>query len=108
LAEEDDCSTSSFNDDDTDDEYDEQEPLVEFKKLINIHMKLQKRHEDFLCSYEELMDSYTLLESAHDVMITTVKDSQSHTCTCIQRSIDLSCANSCCSKQSHYVMNMYL
>jgi hypothetical protein len=98
LAEEDDCSMSSFNDDDTDDEYDEQELLVEFKKLINIHMKLQKRHEDFLCSYEELMDSYTLLESAHDVMITTVKDSRSHTCTCIQRSIDLSCANSCCSQ----------
>ncbi len=41
LSKEDDCSTSSFDDDDgTNDEYDEQELLVEFKKLINKHMKL--------------------------------------------------------------------
>jgi hypothetical protein len=41
LFEEDDCSTSSFdvdNDDDIDDEYDKQEFLVEFKKLISKHM----------------------------------------------------------------------
>jgi hypothetical protein len=44
------------------------------------------------------MDSYALLESAHEVMVTTVKDSQSHTCTCAQPSIDLSCANSYCSQ----------
>jgi hypothetical protein len=48
LAEEDDHSTSSSNvdndDDHIDDEYDEQEFLVEFKKLISKHMKLQKRH----------------------------------------------------------------
>jgi hypothetical protein len=30
----------SNSDDDTDDEYDEQELLVEFKKLISKHMKL--------------------------------------------------------------------
>jgi hypothetical protein len=61
-------------------------------------MKLQKRHGDLLCSCKELMDSYALLESAHEVMVTTVKDSQPHTCTCAQPSIDLSCANSCCSQ----------
>jgi hypothetical protein len=44
------------------------------------------------------MDSYALLESAHEVMVTTVKDSQPHTCTCVQPSIDLSCANYCCSQ----------
>jgi hypothetical protein len=45
MSEEDDCSTSSSDiddDDDTYDEYDEQELLVEFKKLIRKHMKLQK------------------------------------------------------------------
>jgi hypothetical protein len=101
LSEEDDCSTLSSNiddDDDTDDEYDEQELLVEFKKLINKHIKLQKRHRDLLCSHKELMNSYILLESAHEVTVTTVKDSQPHTCTCAQPSIDLSCADSCCSK----------
>jgi hypothetical protein len=44
------------------------------------------------------MDSYALLESALEVMVTTVKDSQPHTCTCAQPSINLSCANSCCSQ----------
>jgi hypothetical protein len=44
------------------------------------------------------MDSYALLESSHEVMVTTVKDSQPHTCTCAQPSIDLSCANSYCSQ----------
>jgi hypothetical protein len=31
-------------------------------------------------------------------MLTMVKFSQPHTCTCAQHSIDLSCANSCCSQ----------
>jgi hypothetical protein len=31
-------------------------------------------------------------------MVTTVKFSQPHTCTCAPHSIDLSCANSCCSQ----------
>jgi hypothetical protein len=99
LAEEDDCSTSNFDDDDDiDDEYDEQKLLVEFKKLISKHIKLQKRHGDLLCSHKELMNSYALLESAHEVMIITVKDSQPHTYTCAQPSIDLSYANSYCSQ----------
>jgi hypothetical protein len=111
LPEEDDCSTSSSDDDDddnTNDEYDEQELLVEFKKLISKYMILQKRHGDLLCSHKDLMDTYALLESAHEVMVTTVKDSQPHTCTCAQLSIDLSCVNSCCSQVSHHVMSMYL
>jgi hypothetical protein len=71
---------------------------MEFKKVISKHMKLQKRHGDLLYSHKELIDSYALLESAHEVMVTKVKDSQSHTCTCAPPSIDLSCANSCCSQ----------
>jgi hypothetical protein len=61
-------------------------------------MKLQKRHGDLLYSHKELMDSYSLLESTHEVTVTMVKDSQPHTCTCAQPSIDLSYANSCCSQ----------
>jgi hypothetical protein len=101
LTEEDDCSTSSSDvddDDDIDDEYDEQELLVEFKKFINEHIKLQKRHGDLLCSHKELIDSYVLLESVHEVMVTKVKDFKSHTYTCAPHSIDLSCANSYCSQ----------
>jgi hypothetical protein len=39
-------------------------------------MKLQKRHGDLLCSHKELINSYALLESAHEVMVTKVKDSK--------------------------------
>jgi hypothetical protein len=39
-----------------------------------------------------------LLEATHEVMITTLKFSQPHTCTYAPHSIDLSCANSCCSQ----------
>jgi hypothetical protein len=102
LVEEEDCSTSSSNDDndddDTDDEYDYEELLLEFKKLISKHMKLKKRHRDLLCSHKELIDSYALIESTHEVMVTKVKDYQPHTCTCAPPSIDLSFANSCCSQ----------
>jgi hypothetical protein len=59
-------------------------------------MKLQKRHVDLICSHKELIASYALLESAHEVMVTKVKDSKHHTCTCAPPSIELSCANSCC------------
>jgi hypothetical protein len=105
LAEEDDYSTSSSDndDDDTNDEYYKQNLLVEFKKLISKHIKLQKRHGDLVCSHKDLMYSHALLESAHEVMVTMVKDFQPHTYTCAQPSIDLSCANSCCcqSKSSY-------
>jgi hypothetical protein len=98
LAEEDDCSSSCFeddnDDDDTEEEYDDHELLLEFKKLINKHMKLKKRHGDLLCSYKKRMDSYALLEVTREVMITMVKDSQSHTCIYAPHSINLSCANS--------------
>jgi hypothetical protein len=102
LAEEEDCSTSGSDDDDddndTDAEYDHEELLSEFQKFISKHMKLQKRHEDFLCSHKELMNSYALLEATHEVMVTMVKGSQPHTHTCAPHSIDLSCANSCDSQ----------
>jgi hypothetical protein len=71
---------------------------VEFRKLIHKHMKLQKRHVDLLCSHKKFIDSYALLESDHEVMVTKVKDSKSHIYTCAPSSIDLSCANSCCSQ----------
>jgi hypothetical protein len=91
-------SDDNNDDDDTDDEYDDQKLLLEFQKLISKHMELQKRHGDLLCSHKKFIDSYALLEATHEVMVTTVKFSQPHTCTCAPHSIDLSCANSCYSQ----------
>jgi hypothetical protein len=102
LAEEDDCFMSSFDNendgDHTDEEYDDQDLLLEFQNHISKNMKLQKRHGDLLCSHEKLMDSYALIDAAHEVMVKMVKDSQPHTCTRAPHSTDLSCANSCCSQ----------
>jgi hypothetical protein len=102
LVEEEDWSMLSSDDDDgdddTNDEYDYEELLLEFKKLISKHMKLQKRHGDLLYSHKELIDSYALLESTNEVMVIKVKNTQPHTCICAPHSIDLSCANSCCSQ----------
>jgi hypothetical protein len=42
--------------------------------------------------------THALLETTHEVMVTTVKKFQSHICTCASHSIDLSCANSYCSQ----------
>jgi hypothetical protein len=61
-------------------------------------MKLQERHGDLQCYYKKLMDPYALLESTDEIMLTTVKSSQPHTCTDAPYFIDLSCANSCDSQ----------
>jgi hypothetical protein len=59
---------------------------------------LQKRHGDLLHPHKERIDSYALLESTNEVMVIKVKNTQPHTCICAPHSIDLSCANSCCSQ----------
>jgi hypothetical protein len=68
------------------------------KKLISKPMKLQKRYVDLLCPHKELINSYALLEATHEEMVTSVKSSQPHTCTCAPLSIDSSCTNSCHSQ----------
>jgi hypothetical protein len=72
--------------------------MDEFEKLVSKHRKLQERHGNLLCSHEKLIDSYALQETNHVVVLTMVKFSQSHTCTCAPKSIYLSYANSCCSQ----------
>jgi hypothetical protein len=56
--------------------------------------------------------SYALLELAHEVIVTMVKYSQPHIYTCTQHSIELSCANSCCSQakpscDEHVLVEIY-
>jgi hypothetical protein len=54
---------------------------------------------DLLYSHGKIIDSYALLEGTHEVMVTTIKFSQPHTCTCAPHFIDLSCAYSSCSQE---------
>jgi hypothetical protein len=71
-------------------------------KLTSEHMALQADHKGLECSYEKLVDSYAILEIAHEVVLSSVKSIQplSHTCTCSQAQINLSCTNDCLSQAS--------
>jgi cobalamin biosynthesis Co2+ chelatase CbiK len=65
-------------------------------------MALQANHKGLECSYEKPVDSYATLEIAHEVVLSSVKSIQplSHTCTCSQVQVNLSCANDCLSQAS--------
>jgi chromosome segregation ATPase len=71
-------------------------------KLTSEHMVLQANHNELELSYEKLVDSYATLEIAHEVVLSSVKSIQplSHTCTCSQFQVNLSCANDCLSQAS--------
>jgi DNA repair exonuclease SbcCD ATPase subunit len=68
-------------------------------KLTSEHMVLQASHNELEHSYEKLVDSYETLEIAHEVVLSSVKSIEplSHTCTCSQVQVNLSCANGCLS-----------
>ena len=64
---------------------------------------LQRTHKELEYSYEKLADSHAMLEVAHEVVLTSVKSYQhlSHTCTCSQVQIMLSCDKPCCSQATN-------
>jgi DNA repair exonuclease SbcCD ATPase subunit len=68
-------------------------------KLTSEHMALQANHNELGYSYEKLVDSYATLEIAHEVVLSSLKSIQplSHTCTCSQVRVNLSCTNDCLS-----------
>jgi hypothetical protein len=65
-------------------------------------MVLQASHNELEHSYEKLVDSYATLEIAHEDVLSSVKSIQSlsHTCTCSQVQVNLSCANDYLSQPS--------
>jgi hypothetical protein len=73
---------------------------AQLAKLTSEHMALQADHKELEFNYEKLFYSYATLEIAHEVVLSSVKSMQplSHTCTCSQVQIDLSCANDCLSQ----------
>jgi hypothetical protein len=46
------------------------------------------------------MDSYIMLEMAHEVMLTNLKSYQPHMCTCVEIKTILTCVNNCCYQAS--------
>jgi hypothetical protein len=87
-----------------------QEKKVLNEKLTSEHMALQARHKDLECSHEMLVESYTRLEVAHEVVLSSVKSTQplSHTCTCSHVNIECLVLNLVVLKQANLVLSMYL
>uniref|UniRef100_K3Y388 Uncharacterized protein n=1 Tax=Setaria italica TaxID=4555 RepID=K3Y388_SETIT len=75
---------------------------AQLEKLTSEHMALQATHKELDCSHEKLVESYAILDIAHEVVITLVKSIQplTHTCSCSQVKINSSCTNLCCSQAS--------
>jgi hypothetical protein len=75
---------------------------AQLAKLTSEHMALQTDHKGLECSDKKLVDSYATLEIALEVVLLSIKYMQplSHTCTCSQVQINLSCANDCLSQAS--------
>ena len=71
---------------------------AQVEKLTSEHVALQGTHLEFEESYEMLVDSHVSLQVAHEVVITSITHDQplTHTCTCSQVQISLSCDKPCC------------
>jgi hypothetical protein len=83
----------------------EQEKKVlndKLEKLTSEHMALQACYKELECSHENLVESHTCLEVAHEVVLSSVISTQplSHTCTCSHVNIELSCTKPYCSQAS--------
>jgi hypothetical protein len=65
-------------------------------------MALQATHKELECSHEKLVDSYSLLEIAHEVVVSSVKFLQplTPTCTCSLVNNEFACIKPCCSQAS--------
>ena len=76
---------------------------VQVEKLTSEHVALQGTHLELEKSYEMLVDSHVSLQIAHEVVITLVIHYQppTHTCTCSQVQISLSCDKLCCSQATN-------
>jgi hypothetical protein len=71
---------------------------VERLKIENL--AFQKKHDMLLCSHENLMDDYIMLNITHEVVIANLKFQQPHSCTCVQIETILPCPNAWCSPTS--------
>ena len=73
---------------------------AQVEKLTSEHVALQGTHFELEKSYEMLVDSHVSLQVAHEVVTTSVTHYQppTHTCTCSQVQISLSCDKSYCSQ----------
>ena len=71
---------------------------AQVESLTSKHVALQGTHKELEYSYKKLVESHAMLEVAQEVVLTTVKSYQplTHTCTCSQVEILLSCDKPYC------------
>jgi hypothetical protein len=91
----------------------EQEKKVlndKLEKLTSEHMALQACHKVLECSNDKIVESYTCLEVAHEVVLSSVTSTQplSHTCTCSHIKSNCLVVNLVVLKQANLVLSMYI
>ncbi|RCV16845.1 hypothetical protein SETIT_3G171100v2 [Setaria italica] len=76
--------------------------IAQLDMLTSKHKALQATHKELECSHERLVESYAILDIAHEVMVTSLKTTQplTHTCSCSQVEINSFSTNPCCSQTS--------
>ena len=76
---------------------------AQVEKLTSEHVALQGTHLELEKSYEMLVDSHVSLQVAREVVTISVTSYQplTHTCTCSQVQIMLSCDKPCCSQTTN-------
>ena len=72
----------------------------QLEKISSKYVNLEVTHKELECSYENLVESHTLIDVTNEVMVNSLKfhEPLSHTCTRAQVKFDSSCANPCVSK----------
>jgi len=77
---------------------------AQVESLTSKCVTLQGTHKELEHFYEKLADSHAMLEVAHEVVLTSIKSYQSlsHTCTCSQVQIMLSCDKPHCSHATNF------
>ncbi|KAG2655193.1 hypothetical protein PVAP13_1NG547001 [Panicum virgatum] len=76
---------------------------AQVEKLTSEHVALPGTHLELEKSYEMLVDSHVSLQVANEIVMTSVTSYQplTHTCTCSQIQIMLSCDKLCCSQATN-------
>ena len=77
----------------------------QLEKISSKYVNLEITHKELECSYENLVESHTLLDVTNEVIVNSLKfhEPLSHTCTRAQVKFDSSCANRVFQRQTFLV-----
>jgi hypothetical protein len=75
---------------------------VDFLNLEKL--ALSEKYDMLSYSHDNLMDSHSMLNVAHKVVIASLNSYEPHSCTCTHLDNISPCAKPCCSKESQFLI----